>query len=125
MLTWRPAVRRAARVATVVSLAVALPALGAPARTQAAPYVVNVVAAENEYGDVIAQIGRSHVHVTSIISDPNTDPHSYESSTRDAAAVAQAQLILVNGLGYDAFMQKLEDASPRQGRVVIDVGRVF
>ena len=103
----------------------ALPALGAPARTQAAPYVVNVVAAENEYGDVIAQIGRSHVHVTSIISDPNTDPHSYESSTKDAAAVAQAQLIVVNGLGYDAFMQKLENASPRAGRVVIDVGRVF
>ena len=124
MHAWRSAARRAARVAAV-SVAVALLVLAAPTVTHAAPRVVNVVAAENAYGDVIAQIGGRHVHVTSIISNPNADPHSYESSTTDAAAVAQAQLIVVNGLGYDAFMQKLEDASPRRGRVVIDVGRVF
>ncbi len=97
----------------------------APTTAHGATSVVDVVAAENEYGDVVAQIGGRHVHVTSIINDPTTDPHSYESSTADAAAVARAQLIIVNGLGYDAFMQKLEDASPRQGRVVIDVGHVF
>ena len=86
---------------------------------------IDVVAGENEYGDVIKQIGGSHVSVTSVISNPNTDPHTYESSTRDAGAVARAQLIVVNGLGYDDFMAKLENASPSKNRVVIDVGKVF
>ena len=123
----RPGANPATRIAAVLGLAVAaLAAAATPATASSATTrVVNVVAAENEYGDVIAQLGGRHVHVTSIITDPNADPHSYESSTRDASAVAQADLIVVNGLGYDAFMQKLEDASPHSGRVVIDVGRVF
>lgn len=129
-------VQLGAGAAAVVAVALLLAAAPGVARVaghtgaahvarQAGQRVVNVVAAENEYGDVIAQIGGAHVHVTSVIADPNTDPHSYESSTRDAAAVAQADLIVVNGLGYDAFMPMLEDASPRAGRMVIDVGRVF
>jgi len=87
--------------------------------------VVNVVAAENFYGNVIAQIGGSHVHVTSIISNPNTDPHSYESSTTDASAVASAQIVVRNGLGYDSFIDQLDNASPSSSRVLIDVGQVF
>lgn len=84
--------------------------------------VIQAVGAENFYTDVIKQIGGSHVAVLGIINNPSADPHSYESSTRDAAAVAGAALVVQNGLGYDAFMNSLEDASPNAGRVVIDVG---
>ncbi len=87
--------------------------------------VIDIVAAENFYGNVIGQIGGRHVSVTCIVTNPTVDPHSYESSTHDASAVAQARLIVQNGLGYDAFMQKLEDASPSAGRTIIDVGAIF
>jgi zinc/manganese transport system substrate-binding protein len=87
--------------------------------------VVNVVAGENFWGNVIAQIGGTHVKVTSIISDPNTDPHSYESDTADAAALARADFVLENGLGYDDFLDKLLAASPRTGRDVLSVQRVL
>jgi zinc/manganese transport system substrate-binding protein len=52
-----------------------------------------------------------HVHVTSIISDPNTDPHSYESDPADAAAVAGSKLVIENGVGYDDFVGKLLSAA--------------
>ncbi len=90
--------------------------------TGRAPRVVRAVAAENFYADVVRQLGGSHVTVVGIISNPSTDPHTYESSTADAEAVSAAGLVVRNGLGYDAFMQKLEAASPRAGRTTIDVG---
>jgi zinc/manganese transport system substrate-binding protein len=68
---------------------------------------VPVVAAENSYGDVAQQIGGSYVQVTSVLSDPNVDPHEYESNARDAKAVAQARLVIHNGAGYDPVMDKL------------------
>jgi zinc/manganese transport system substrate-binding protein len=83
---------------------------------------LRVVGAENFYADVIAQIGGPYVKVVSVLSNPNTDPHSYESSTVDASAVAAADLVVQNGVGYDDFMQKLEAASPSDKRKVIDVG---
>jgi zinc/manganese transport system substrate-binding protein len=86
---------------------------------------LQVVASTNVYAGVIAQLGGSHVQVTGILSNPNTDPHTYESSTADASAVARATLILQNGLGYDDFMQKLEAASPNARRTVIDVGKTL
>lgn len=84
--------------------------------------VIQAIGAENFYADVIKQIGGSRVAALGIINNPSTDPHSYESSTRDASAVASAALVVQNGLGYDAFMNKLEAASPNKGRMVIDVG---
>ena len=83
---------------------------------------VKVVAAENFYGDMVQQLGGSHVSVTSIISDPNADPHEYESSTPDAKAIAAAQLVVENGVGYDGFMDKLLSASPNANRTVVNVG---
>ncbi len=83
---------------------------------------VNVVAAENFYGDIAQQLGGPAVHVTSIISDPNTDPHEYESSSGDAKAISAAGLVIVNGVGYDGFMDKLLSASPNKNRLVIDAG---
>jgi zinc/manganese transport system substrate-binding protein len=83
--------------------------------------VIRVVAAENEYGNVAAQIGGRYVSVTSVESNPNTDPHTYEVSPGVAEAVSGAQLVIQNGVGYDAFMTKIESASPNPKRQVIDV----
>jgi zinc/manganese transport system substrate-binding protein len=86
---------------------------------------VNVVAGENFWGDIISQLGGSHVHVTSIISDPNADPHEYESDAKDAAAIARADLVVDNGLGYDDFMGKLLSASPSSRRDELTVAKVL
>ncbi len=87
--------------------------------------VVSVVAAENFWGDIISQIGGSHVNVISIISDPNTDPHEYESDTSDAAAIAKASFVLENGIGYDDFMDGLLAASPNSAREVLSVAKIL
>jgi zinc/manganese transport system substrate-binding protein len=83
--------------------------------------VIRVVAAENEYGNVAAQIGGRYVKVTSVESNPNTDPHTYEVSPGVAQAISAAQLIIQNGVGYDEFMTKVESASTNPDRKVIDV----
>ena len=82
---------------------------------------IPVVAAENFYGDVAEQLGGDRVSVTSIISDPNVDPHAYETNAKDAAAVADARLVVQNGVGYDAFIDHLLAASPNPRRMVIVV----
>ena len=84
-----------------------------------------VVAAENFYGDIVGQIAGDHVSITSIISDPNADPHEYETSAVDGAAVARASLIVMNGLGYDDFMYRLMKASPNAARKLIIVGELM
>ncbi|WP_231639542.1 metal ABC transporter solute-binding protein, Zn/Mn family [Mycobacterium sp. Marseille-P9652] len=80
---------------------------------------VDVVAAENFWGDITKQIGGDHVNVTSVITDPNADPHLYESDARTAAALSKAQIVIVNGLGYDDFVGKLLSASPNPSRTVL------
>ena len=82
---------------------------------------ITAVGAENEYANVIGQIGGRYVHVTAIESNPNTDPHSFEASPSVAQVVSTAQLIVQNGLGYDSYMNKIESAAPSSGRKVIDV----
>jgi zinc/manganese transport system substrate-binding protein len=82
---------------------------------------ISVVAAENVYGDIASQIGGSRVHVTSILSNPNADPHLYEPGTQNGLAVAEARLVIQNGLGYDAFMQRLERASPSGHRIIVTI----
>ncbi len=88
-----------------------------PVTARAAP--VTVVAAENFYGNVAGQLGGARVAVTSILSDPNVDPHEYESSVVDAKAVAMADLVIENSGGYDDWMDKLLSASPRARRVLM------
>jgi zinc/manganese transport system substrate-binding protein len=84
-----------------------------------------VVAAENVYGDIAQQIGGPHVHVTSILSDPNADPHLFEPGSSNGLAVAEAKVVIQNGLGYDAFMTKLENASPNSKRSVLTIADVL
>jgi len=83
------------------------------------------VAGENFYGDLISHMGGDLVSVTSILNDPNVDPHTYESSPQNAQAVADATLVVENGLGYDAFVDHLVGASPRSDREVIDVQQLL
>ncbi len=119
--SWLRVARPAFLASALVLALVAPPALAS--RSAATP--LHAVGAENFYADVIRQIGGRHVVVTSVLSDPNTDPHAYESSTVDASAVARADFVVANGVGYDDFMAKLENASPNPSRTVIDVGAMF
>jgi zinc/manganese transport system substrate-binding protein len=79
------------------------------------------VAAENEYADVIAQIGGKYVTADAIMSNPAADPHTYEASQAVAREVSQARLVVQNGVGYDTFMPTIENAGPNPARKVIVV----
>ena len=83
--------------------------------------VIQVVAAENFWGSLISQLGGTHVNVTSIVSDPNTDPHEYEANPSNAIAIANAQFVIVNGAGYDTWALDLIAASNTPGQVVLNV----
>jgi zinc/manganese transport system substrate-binding protein len=83
---------------------------------------VRVVAIERVYGDLAQQLGGPGIDVTTILNSPTADPHAYEPTPRDADAIAAADVVIENGLGYDAFADKLIAASPHAGRVVLVVG---
>ncbi len=87
----------------------------------AASRAIVAVGAENEYADVIGQIGGKDVTVNAIMSNPNTDPHTFEASPSVAKVVSAAQLVVDNGVGYDSFMTKIISASPDPARKVITV----
>ncbi|MGA5129743.1 metal ABC transporter solute-binding protein, Zn/Mn family [Streptomyces olivoreticuli] len=84
--------------------------------------VIQVVAAENFWGSIATQLGGSHAHVSSIITNPDTDPHDYEPTSADARTVAGAQYAIVNGVGYDAWADKLLAANAAGGRAELKVG---
>src|SRR5579871_4465667 len=77
---------------------------------------VRVVAAENFYGDLASQIGGANVIVTSILSNPDDDPHLFEASPETARALADAKVVIVNGDDYDPWMEKLLSAHKAPGR---------
>ncbi|MFL5910887.1 MAG: metal ABC transporter solute-binding protein, Zn/Mn family [Gaiellaceae bacterium] len=83
---------------------------------------IHVVAAENVWGSIAAQLGGSRVQVTSVVTNPATDPHDYEPTALDARTFAGAQMAIVNGAGYDPWAPKLIAANPVKGRVVLTVG---
>ncbi|MHB1539420.1 MAG: metal ABC transporter solute-binding protein, Zn/Mn family [Solirubrobacteraceae bacterium] len=86
------------------------------------------VGAESQYANVISQVGGRYVHVSAIMSNPNTDPHSFEASPSVAATVSAAGLVVQNGAGYDAFMNKIESAggaASQSSRKVIDVQKLL
>jgi zinc/manganese transport system substrate-binding protein len=85
---------------------------------------VQIVAAENFWGSIAAQLGGSHARVTNIINNPNTDPHDYEASPADARTIAQASYVLFNGVGYDPWVQQLLDANPVSGRKALEIGKL-
>jgi zinc/manganese transport system substrate-binding protein len=80
---------------------------------------ISILASTNVYGDIAASIGGDAVEVTSLITSPAQDPHSYEASARDTLAVSQADLVIVNGGGYDSFMPALLDGTGKDPAAVI------
>ncbi|KAG0184882.1 hypothetical protein DFQ28_010286 [Apophysomyces sp. BC1034] len=92
------------------SIAVCLPLLAAPP-VRAATSTIHVVAAENFYGELVRELGGPHVSVTSILSNPDQDPHLFEASPKTARALAAAQLVVYNGADYDPWLPKLLAAS--------------
>src|SRR5271155_1713616 len=112
---------------TTAALSLALSACSpqgtnAPQAGTPASATVRVVAVERVYGDLAQQIGGAGVDVTTLLNSPSADPHEYEPTPRDADAVAAADVVIENGLGYDAFAEKLAAASPRAGRSILVVG---
>jgi zinc/manganese transport system substrate-binding protein len=105
---------------TVARLAATLAAaLGFAHGAFAAEAAIPVVAAENFYGDVIKQIGGSHVDVTSIMSNPDQDPHLFEASPKTARALQHARIVVYNGADYDPWMTKLLGVTQSSQRVTI------
>jgi zinc/manganese transport system substrate-binding protein len=111
------------RMRIILTIAVMLlTGCGAAAGDRGTP---TVVAGENVYGDIARQIAGPYARVTSILSDPNADPHLFEAGTANGLAVAHADVVIRNGLGYDAFVDSLEEAAPRHDRVTVTVADVL
>ncbi|HKM78549.1 MAG TPA: zinc ABC transporter substrate-binding protein [Candidatus Bathyarchaeia archaeon] len=92
---------------------------GTTSAVQSSP--LQIVAAENFWGSLVSQLGGTHVHVVSIVTDPNADPHEYESSSADAIAIADASFVIVNGAGYDTWALSLIAADNNPNQKVLNV----
>jgi zinc/manganese transport system substrate-binding protein len=113
------------RMRTVIVLAAMLLLAGCGGGTSASHGRLVVVSAENVYGSIAAQIGGPDVSVTSILTNPNADPHLFEPGTSSGLAVSEAKVAIQNGLGYDAFMTRLENAAPSKSRIVVTMADVL
>jgi zinc/manganese transport system substrate-binding protein len=106
--------------AAVTATALSACSIGASA-AGSDPGKIVAVGAENEYADVISQVGGQYVQVSAIMSNPNTDPHTFEASPAVAREINAAQLIVQNGVAYDTFMSTIESAAANSSSKVIDV----
>src|ERR1700749_4310487 len=86
---------------------------------------ITAIGAENEYADVIGQVGGKYVNVSSIMSNPNTDPHTFEASPAVAREITAAKLIVQNGVGYDDWATTIENANPNGSRKVLNVQQLL
>jgi zinc/manganese transport system substrate-binding protein len=117
--------RGLAVVGAVAALALAATGCATTSSASSDSGVITAIGAENEYANVLSQIGGRYVHVSSILNNPNSDPHTFEASASVAQEVSAAKLIVQNGVGYDTFMNRIEAATPNQGRKVIIVQHVL
>jgi ABC-type Zn uptake system ZnuABC Zn-binding protein ZnuA len=117
VLTALPAARAllAALLATACSSATPDGSTGATGATGGADSI-QAIGAENEYANVIQQIGGKYVQVTAIMSNPNTNPHTFEASPAVAREISNASLIAQNGVGYDTWASDIEKAVPASSR---------
>ena len=99
-------------------------AAGQATPAAAADRQIAVVAAENFYGDIARQVGGDRVAVVSIMSNPDQDPHLFETTPAVVRQLANAQVVILNGANYDPWMDKLLSAAPRPGRVVINAAQL-
>jgi zinc/manganese transport system substrate-binding protein len=87
--------------------------------------MITAIGAENEYASVIQQVGGKYVHAGAIMSNPATDPHTFEASAAIAHEISNARLIVQNGAGYDTWATTIENAAPNQARTVINVQQLL
>ncbi|MGH3408392.1 MAG: metal ABC transporter solute-binding protein, Zn/Mn family [Streptosporangiaceae bacterium] len=120
-MTLRRVATAALATATASLLAAACSASSATSTATAKTGTVVAVGAENEYANVISQIGGKYVRVTAVESNPNTDPHSFEASASVSEVVGAAELVVQNGIGYDSYMDTIEKGSPNSTRKVVNV----
>jgi len=111
--------------ALAATSAVLLAACGGSSAEPASDGRLRVAAAENFWGSIASQLGGDRVAVSSIIVNPNTDPHSYEPTAADGVLLASSQMAIVSGVGYDTWASKLLAANPSSSRVVLDVGKAL
>lgn len=119
--------RKTVIVIAIVAMAALLMVAGISAmssskKEDAATSKIKVLAAENFWGDLISQIGGDRIEVDCIVSDPNADPHEYESTTSDAKDFATANYIIINGAGYDSWAENLISSGIRPDCKVLNVG---
>lgn len=118
--------RRASKVGLLAVVAglvgLSMSGCGLGAGSPASGGKVEVVAAENFWGSIATQVGGDRAHVTSVIVNPETDPHDYEPTPADARLIAGAKYVIVNGAGYDSWAPKLLAANPVSGRIVLTIG---
>jgi zinc/manganese transport system substrate-binding protein len=111
-----------AGVSVVVVATLLGSSLGEAGVAVAASTKLKIVAAENFWGSIVKQLAGSKASVSSIITNPDTDPHGYEAKPSDGRAIASATYVIENGIGYDPWAQKLLDANPDKSRKVLNVG---
>jgi zinc/manganese transport system substrate-binding protein len=100
-------------------------AAGGSSSSAAPAAKIVAIGAENEYADVISQVGGQYVQASAILSNPNTDPHTFEASPAVARELSAAKLIVQNGVGYDDWATTMENADPNAGREVINVQQLL
>jgi zinc/manganese transport system substrate-binding protein len=113
--------RRSGRLVAAAVASVLLAVCASAGAAQPSARTLRVVAAENFWGSLASQLGGTHAAVQSVVTNPNADPHEYETNTNDARAFADADLVILNGAGYDAWGKKLLDANPSKSRQVLVV----
>lgn len=112
-------------IAVALAVAGACGSTGSAASTGSSGGTITILAAENEYGNVAKQIGGSHVSVTSILSDPEADPHDFEAKPSDAKLISKADVVIENGVGYDDWLDKMLKAHKNDDRTVISAQQVL
>jgi zinc/manganese transport system substrate-binding protein len=116
---------RRALLAAVLLGTAALPACTVSSRAHGSGgSVIQAAASINAWGSILRQLGGTHVDARSIVSNPDTDPHDYEPTTADGRTVAESELFVENGIGYDSWASKALAANPDPHRIVVDVGKV-
>lgn len=115
--------RRSTRFALLTSAVLVIGLLSACGSSdKASSSKIKVVAAENFYGEIAEAVGGDNVEVTSLLTNPDADPHDYEPTPDASKAIDAAQVVIFNGIGYDEWTQKLIDASgDAAGKTVIRV----
>ena len=107
---------------TTPNYAAATTLTNGPLATVPVGTAIQVVAGETFWGSLASQLGGNLTDVLSIVSNPNADPHDYESNASDAAAISRANFVILNGVGYDDWATQLIDASDSSGQEVLNVG---